>query len=656
MMTMGGLVLGIGMLVDDAVVVIENIFRHIEEGRDRKSAAIVGASEVGMAVVASTLTTIVVFVPILFSQGLAGQLARGLALTVTAALIASLVVAMTIVPMLASLLLSSQGPGTSLGQEGRWFVRFKHRYENSLHWCLRHRGQVMGVMALAVLLSGAGFVFVGKEFMPAQDSPLLMGKLSFPVGTPLAETSAACGLVEATMSQFPDVLSVGSQIGVNEQDAGAGMSDTNPTGAHEAMVFARLKDSGDREVQGNEALQALVRQSLPEIEGMKFEFSSMDAAMGGGSSFPIEVQVFGPDLDELRERAEQIVGVLAEVEGLADVHTTFSVAKPERHIRIDREKAGTYGLAVGQVAAAVQTATQGAVATRFREKGEELDVRVRYAVDWRADTEALDQVMIPLPQGGSIPLAQIATVEDGAGPVKIVRDDQKRMISVVANLAGKDLGSAMAGVKQAVDPISRGLPQGYSITYAGQYEDMQDTFLQLLGALALAILMVYMVMASQFESLSHPFTIMFTMPLAVIGVVWILLLTGTTLSVSSFVGIIMLAGIVVKNGIVMVDYINQLRAQGMEILEAAAKGAATRLRPVLITSLTTIIGTIPMAMATSEGSSMTAPLGRTIIGGLTAATFLTLLVVPVVYIYVDSAAAWTRMTFLRLLHKEEVVA
>jgi len=656
MMTMGGLVLGIGMLVDDAVVVIENIFRHIEEGRDRKSAAIVGASEVGMAVVASTLTTIVVFVPILFSQGLAGQLARGLALTVTAALIASLVVAMTIVPMLASLLLSSQGPGTSLGQEGRWFVRFKHRYENSLHWCLRHRGQVMGVMALAVLLSGAGFVFVGKEFMPAQDSPLLMGKLSFPVGTPLAETSAACGLVEATMSQFPDVLSVGSQIGVNEQDAGAGMSDTNPTGAHEAMVFARLKDSGDREVQGNEALQALVRQSLPEIEGMKFEFSSMDAAMGGGSSFPIEVQVFGPDLDELRERAEQIVGVLAEVEGLADVHTTFSVAKPERHIRIDREKAGTYGLAVGQVAAAVQTATQGAVATRFREKGEELDVRVRYAVDWRADTEALDQVMIPLPQGGSIPLAQIATVEDGAGPVKIVRDDQKRMISVVANLAGKDLGSAMAGVKAAVDPISRGLPQGYSITYAGQYEDMQDTFVQLLGALALAILMVYMVMASQFESLSHPFTIMFTMPLAVIGVVWILLLTGTTLSVSSFVGIIMLAGIVVKNGIVMVDYINQLRAQGMEILEAAAKGAATRLRPVLITSLTTIIGTIPMAMATSEGSSMTAPLGRTIIGGLTAATFLTLLVVPVVYIYVDSAAAWTRMTFLRLLHKEEVVA
>jgi len=304
----------------------------------------------------------------------------------------------------------------------------------------------------------------------------------------------------------------------------------------------------------------------------------------------------------------------------------------------------------------VQTATLGTVATRYREKGEEIDVRVRYAEPYRTTDDALRQVLIPLPAGGTIPLDQVATVEDGTGPVKIIREDQKRLVSVVANLAGADLGTAMKGVRGAVDPIARGLPQGYSVVYAGQFEDMQDTFLQLIGALVLAILMVYMVMASQFESFSHPFTIMFTMPLAIIGVVWILLLTGTTLSVPSFVGIIMLAGIVVKNGIVMVDYINQLRAKGMEILEATAKGAATRLRPVLITSLTTIIGTIPMSISQAEGSDMVAPLGRTIIGGLTAATFLTLLVVPVIYTYVDGASTSIKAFWLRRLHRHEFEA
>jgi HAE1 family hydrophobic/amphiphilic exporter-1 len=655
MMTMGGLVLGVGMLVDDAVVVIENIFRHIEEGKDRKTAAAVGASEVGMAVVASTLTTVVVFVPILFSQGLAGQLARGLALTVTAALAASLLVAMTIVPMLGSLLLSGERVSAGLGQEGTWFISFKERYLRVLRWCLGNRAKVMGLLGVVVVFSFGALGFVGKEFMPSQDTPILMAKISFPVGTPLAQTSAACAVVERAFSRFPDVLSVGAQIGVNDQDPGSGMSDTNPAGVHEAMVFARLKDSGDRQIRGNELLQQKIREGLPEVEGMKFEFSSMESGMGG-SSAPIEVKLFGSDLDALRAFAQEIVGAMSGVEGIADVRTTFSVAKPERHIRIDREKAGRLGLAVGQVAMAVQTATLGTVATRLREKGDELDIRVRYKESFRDTEESLRHILIPLPQGGSIPLDQIATIEDGTGPVKIVRDDQKRVVSVVANLAGADLGTAMSRVKAVVQPIEKGLPQGYSLAYAGQYEDMQDTFLQLFGALALAILMVYMVMASQFESFAHPFTIMFTMPLAIVGVVWILLFTGTSLSVASLVGIIMLAGIVVKNGIVMVDYINQLRAQGVEILEATARGAATRLRPVLITSLTTIFGTIPMAISTAEGSSLTAPLGRTIIGGLTAATFLTLIVVPIVYLYVDNASNRIKAATLRIFHRREAEA
>ncbi|MBN1335726.1 MAG: efflux RND transporter permease subunit [Deltaproteobacteria bacterium] len=658
MMTMGGLVLGIGMLVDNGVVVIENIFRHIEEGKDRKAAARIGASEVGLAISASTFTTIVVFIPILFAKGLAGQLSRGLALTVTFALLASLVVALTIVPMLASILLATRidsgGHTSALGRESSRFLRFRERYQRFLESCLRHRRRTIGAVGGLVVISAIALVFVGKEFMPGGSDPILMAKVSFPVGTPLAETSAASARVEDVFSTFPDVQAVGSQIGADDNDPGGGMSDANPTGPHQGILYARLKESDQREYYSNEALQDAIRKKLPEIPGMTFEFLASGGM--GGSASPVEVQIFGLDLDAMRLVADRVAAAMTTVPGLADVRATFDLAKPERHIRVDREKAATYGLTVGQVAMAVQAATQGTLATRYREGGDELDVRVRYAEPWRDDLAALRQVLVPLPTGGSVPLDQLAVLDEGVGPVRIVRDDQKRMITVVANLAGTDLGSAMQGVREAVDPIAKALPSGYDIVYGGQYEDMADAFGQLAIALLLAILMVYMVMASQFESFVHPFTTLFTVPLALVGVVWAFLISGTTLSVVSFVGCVMLAGIVVNNGIVMVDYINQLRARGLGLMEATAQGAATRLRPVLITSLTTIIGTVPMAVNRGEGSSTMAPLALTIIGGLTTATFLTLLVVPVVYTLMDGMGVRVRATFLRWFHRAEAEA
>jgi HAE1 family hydrophobic/amphiphilic exporter-1 len=651
MMTMGGLVLGIGMLVDNAVVVIENIFRHIEEGKDRKEAARVGAREVGMAITASTFTTMVVFLPILFSQGMAGQLAFGLAITVAAALLSSLFVAITIVPMLSSVFFSSRTQGAVL-HDGKRFGRFRAWYARRLSWCLRHRWKTLFALGVLVLVSGGSSYFVGAEFMPSSNDPVLMGKISFPVGTPLEETAAASKRVEELIGQFPDVLTVGASLGVDENDAGAGMSETNPAGVHEAMVFARLKDRDQRVIKENDTLKALIREQLPEVEGMEFKFMDMGGGMGG-SVHPIDIKLSGDDFEELKTWSDRIAMAIAEIDGLTSVDTSMREAKPEAHIIIDRAKAGSYGLTVGQVANTVKTATLGSVATRFRSGGEELDVRVRYADSFRDSQDALRQILVPLPMGGAVPLAQLATIDDGFGPVQIVREDQARTVSIYADVEGTDLRTAMAAVGEALEPIEAQLPQGYNIDFGGQYEDMMSAFGQLLAALVLAILMVYMVMAAQFESFSHPFSIMFTMPLAFVGVIWAFLLTGTTLSVPTFLGVIMLAGIVVNNGIVLIDYVNQLRRQGYEIMEAALEGSATRLRPVLITSLTTAGAMVPMAISTKEGGETMAPLALTIIGGLAAATVFTLVVVPVVYTLVDAASARLARFWMRLLHGEE---
>ena len=653
MMTMGGLVLGIGMLLDNAVVVIENIFRHIEEGKDRNTAAKLGAREVGMAVTASTFTTMVVFLPILFSQGLAGQMAKGLAVTVAAALFSSLFVALTIVPMLASVFFTTNVERSVL-REGRLFARFKGTYKALLRWCLGHRKTSLGSVALFALITLGLTPMVGAEFMPLENRPVLIGKFGFPVGTPLAQTVSASSHVTDAFEQFEDVVTVGESIGVNEDDAGAGMSDMNPAGPHEGIVFARLVERDQRTVPSNEELMARIREAIPPIQDMRFEFIDMASGMSG-SSHPINVKLYGDDFTVLQEWADVVAGKMEGIEGLVDVATTMQVAKPESHILIDRAKAARYGLSVGQVATVIKTATLGTVVTRFRRSGEELNVRLRYAEGFRDSRDSLRQIQIPLPMGGgAIPLGQIATLEDGLGPVKVVREDQTRVVSVVADLDGINLSVAMAALDDVVGPLETQLPQGYSMDYAGQYEDMMSAFGQLLAALILAILMVYMVMAAQFESFTHPFTIMFTMPLALLGVIWLFFLTGTTLSVPTFLGVIMLAGIVVNNGIVLIDYVNQLRSSGMELTEAVIEGSSVRLRPVLITSLTTIFAMVPMALSNMEGSETMSPLALTIIGGLMAASTLTLLVVPVVYVLVDSYATRFKGFVLRLLHSDEI--
>jgi HAE1 family hydrophobic/amphiphilic exporter-1 len=352
--------------------------------------------------------------------------------------------------------------------------------------------------------------------------------------------------------------------------------------------------------------------------------------MGGGGN-DVEIQIFGKDFSILNEISLEVASAISPIEGIIDIKSSMEEAKPEYHIALNREEINRMGLVSGQVANTIKTSTLGQVATRYRYAGEETDVRIKFQESQRNTIRDIEMIKLTTPMKSQIPLGQVASITREEGPVKIIRNNQSRMVMVTASILDRDLGSVMEDVIEVLKPIQEGVPDGYFVEYGGQYEQMIDTFVTLGQALALAILLVFMVMASQFESLIHPFVIMFTIPLALIGVVIGFLVSGITISLTSFIGFILLTGIVVNNGIVLVDYINQLRKRGVEATAAVIEAGATRLRPVLITALTTIFGMLPMVLDNSEGAEMRAPMAITVIGGLTAATVLTLFVVPTLY-------------------------
>lgn len=637
LLTLGGLALGIGMLVDNAVVVIENIFRHIEEGKKKEEAAKIGASEVGMAITASTLTTIAVFFPMVFAQGITGKMTRGLALAIAFSLLASLFVALTIVPMVASLLFkanSKQSVGEK-SQRTRQFVKARNFYRRILHRALRRRGWVLGGTFGLLVISFAIVPFLGTEFMPAMDREMIIFTVKMPVGTSLEETNRVVSLVENLMKLEPgvDIVSaqVGSQAEENPADMAGGFS---TTGTHEGMLWASLVDLRERDLSDKEILER-IRGKLPKLKGVKFEALDMGQAMMTGAQAPIEIKIFGKDLDLLKEIADNIVQRIQGVEGLRDVTHSLAEGKPEYHITVNREKASRMGLMVNQVANSIQTAALGKVATRLREGNEEIDIRVRFKEKFRDSLDDIKNIPIMTSLNSMVRLGQVASISKGEGPIQITRENQARAITVTANITGRDLGSTVRDIKEKIDDIERGLPPGYFTEMGGQYEQMQEAFIIMAGAFALATLLVYMIMASQFESFRHPFVIMFTIPLAVIGVILALLLTGRPVSLPVMIGFVMLGGIAVNNGIVMVDYINQLKRRGVEKKEAILQACSVRLRPVLITAFTTILGMMPMALSVSEGAEMRAPMAITVVGGLVATTFLTLFVIPIIYSFFD---------------------
>jgi HAE1 family hydrophobic/amphiphilic exporter-1 len=646
MMTIGGIVLAVGMLVDNSIVVLENIFRHIkEEGEDRITAAREGTDEVSMAITASTLTSIMVFVPIVFTTGISARIFRELALTVAYSLMMSLVIALTLIPMLSSKLLNPQV--IQSGQD-RWLKPVIRAYQRILSWVLDHKKLTLGGSTVVLLGSILLIIPIGKEFMPLADSPAFMIEIETPIGTKLEETDRVARQIENIILQRPELEREHTVVGIAR---GAGMG-TSTFDGKRAMFMCRLIDRKDRTKDTEEIVNEL-REKIIRIPGIeKFNFVNLQThSLGGAGNKPVEVNIFGKDLFILTQLSHLIAEKVREVEGAYDVEEVFTMGDPELQVNFDRDKMSQFGLTVRQVGYILDTAIDGEVASRYKDKGDEIDIRVRLRKKDRDSIADLENIMLTTPFGSQVYLRDIAQVKKSAGPSKIFREGQKRVASINANISGKDLAWVIGRIKDKLAEIK--LPPGYFIEYGGSYKNMIESFLSLSLAFLLAVILVYMVMAAQFESLIHPLIIMFAVPYGLIGVLWVLFLTHTYFSVPAFIGVIVVLGVVVNNGIVLVDYINRLRSKGLPFRDAIIKGGSTRLRPILMTTITTLLGILPMALMGGEGSEMKQPLGRAVFGGLFCGTLLTLFIMPTIYALLDPWAQWIRSKILWYLHQEK---
>lgn len=622
--SLGGLALGVGMLVDNGVVVLENIYRYRSLGEGKIEAAREGSSEVGMAIAASTITTVVVFLPIVFVEGMAGQLFKDLALTVAFSLIASLVVALTLIPMLASKILKvSQEEFDRSKKEGR----FKKIYKKFLAKALKHRWVFVVLLVLMLVGSFALVPQIGFEFMPSTDRGAFSVSYELPVGTSLNRSNEVSTEIESTLMNIDEVETVIATVG-----SGGRMS--ADTSSHIGNINVQLVDFAERNRSTNEIMESVRQQvKIPDVDFSVEEQSGV----GGGGGAPVNVKLRGDDLEILEEQTTKAVAAIEDIEGLREIEDSFSEGQPEYQIKVNRSIASRFGLNVSQIANTVRTAIDGTTATRYEIAGDEYDIRVRLEEDQIETMSQVPELNIQTASGEMIALSRLADLEITEGPVEILRKDQERYSEITADIHGVDLGTVMGEIQSRLSEIE--LPSGYRFSYEGEFEDMQESFSSLGMAFALAIVLIYMVMASQFESLIHPFTIMFTIPLALIGVILGMYITNSIVSVASILGLITLAGIVVNNAIVMVDYINQLRRKGTEKIEAIITAGSVRLRPILMTALTTILGLLPIAMGIGEGSESTQPMGIVIVSGLTFATFLTLFVIPIFYLLITDLRA-----------------
>jgi HAE1 family hydrophobic/amphiphilic exporter-1 len=506
----------------------------------------------------------------------------------------------------------------------------RQKYLKLLHWSLKHRSKTIIGVVVILLLSLSMLFFIGTEFMPEQDIPFMMMNVKMPVGTPLEETDLVIRQLEDIFGEIDDVRHVMALVGpmVDEQ----AMADpTNPQNVNEAQIYVRIYEKQDRKYDYEE-IKNMIRKKIPKIKDAEFIFMSRDEMMGGGQADPIELSLYGKDLTRLRNYAAEIEKIMMDTGVLADITNSMREGKPEARIRINKDKAYRHGLTSYQIASVVKTASLGTIAGIFREEGEEIDILVRVEEEKRDSFSDILNIGITSPFGYTIPLNQVAWIEFSEGPKLITREKQTRKVTLGAQIKGtSDVGGTVRKLRTDLSDLEDRLPPGYFITYGGSYEDMIEAFIALSLALLLAVILVYTVMASQFESFKQPFIVMFTMPLAIVGVLLMLVATGTTLSIASFVGGIILAGIVVNNGIVLIDHINQLRQSGMDKFKAIIQAGSDRMRPVLITASTTILGMLPMAISSQEGSELKSPMALTVIGGLITATFFTLIVIPVIY-------------------------
>jgi len=619
-MSLSGLALGIGMLVDNSIVVLEAIHRYQTQGHSPREAADLGASEVGHAVVASTLTTVCVFAPIIFVEGIAGQLFADQALTVTFSLVASLLVAIMLIPMLAS-----------LGQDGVENARIEtpkkvrefflvRPYSRFLAYALRQRLVFLAVAL--VLFAGALSLLagLGSELIPEISQGEFFVDLQLPPGTPVEQTSLRIEEVEAVIRQEPDVERYYTIVGSGNQTGASAVEERE----HIGQILVALGPGMLHEKET--AVLERLREGLRDIPAVDYKFSR--PALFSFKQ-PIEVIVQGYNLQALKTYADRIRERLAQIPGLRDLKASTDGGNPEVQIHFDRQKLANYGLNINQAAGLLRNKIQGDIATELNEPDRKIDIRVRVLEEDRRSLFDLENLLLDVPNRSPVHLSTVADIVLEEGPTEIRRIGPQRVALISANLVDRDLQSAVDEIDQALQEFE--LPPDMFAYVGGQSEERAVAFESMQFAILLAVFLVYLVMASQFESLVQPFIIMFAIPFALIGVALALYLTGLVLSVVVLIGGVILAGIVVNNSIVLIDFTNQLRGQGKDKFQAIQEACAVRLRPILMTTSTTVLGLLPMAVSLGEGSELRVPMAVTVIGGLMTSTLLTLALVPVLY-------------------------
>ncbi len=633
--SLSALSISIGMVVDDAIVVLENVTTHIERGADPKQAAVHGTNEVAISVIASTLTLIAVFFPLTLVTGMTGVLFRQLGWMVTIMMIISTTCALSLTPMLCSQWLRRQN------NHGKLYTifftpiekaldRFDNGYASLLRLVVRHK-TVTIVICLATFV-GSIFLMknVGTEFFPTQDNARIGVNLELPIGSRVEIAQEVTGRLDALWrKKYPEIEAISYTVGPASSDnTFASLSDN---GAHIISMNIRLSDPGDRE-RGIKEIADGMRQ---DIETQFPEYKKAQVNVGGGrgqgmgGQSTVDFEIYGYDFTETDTVAQQLKTILEGIPGTADITISRSDYQPEYQVDFDREKLSMYGLDMQTAAYYLRNRINGATASRFREDGEEYDIKVMYDPVHRTQISDIENILIYTPSGQGVRLKELGTVVERFSPPTIERKDRERLITVSAVVDGVPMSEVVTKAQLKIDEMH--IPSGISISLSGSFEDQQDSFSDLLMLGVLIIILVYIVMAAQFESLTYPGIIMTSLLFAFSGVFLILWITGHTLNVMSMIGAIMLIGIVVKNGIVLIDYITLNRERGMSIRLAVIDGGRSRLRPVVMTTLTTILGMVPMAAGSGQGAEMWQPMGTAVIGGLTFSTILTLLFVPVLY-------------------------
>lgn len=634
--SLSALSISIGMVVDDAIVVLENVTTHIERGADPKQAAVHGTNEVAISVIASTLTLIAVFFPLTLVTGMTGVLFRQLGWMVTIMMIISTTCALSLTPMLCSQWLRLKGKATD-GNKKNWYSyiergldKFDNGYASLLKKVVTHRAVTI-VVCLGIFVGSIFLMkFVGTEFFPTQDDGRLGVNLELPIGARVEEAQEVTSRLDSLWrAKYPEIMVMNYTVGPASSDnTFASLSDN---GAHIISMNIRLLDPGDRKRNIREIAEEMrkdLEQQFPEFKKAQVNIGGgRGQGMGGQST--VDFEIYGYDLDDTDRVAAELKQILEGINGTADVIISRSDYQPEYQVDFDREKLSMYGISLQTAAFYLRNRINGSTASQFREDGEEYDIKVMYAPEHRTRIEDIENIMIYTNEGKGIRVKELGKVVERFTPPTIERKDRERVITVSAVVDGVPMSEVVTAAQAEMANID--LPSGVTIQIAGSFEDQQDSFSDLLMLGVLIIILVYIVMAAQFESLTYPGIIMTSLLFAFSGVFLILWMTGHTLNVMSMIGAIMLIGIVVKNGIVLIDYIALNRERGMSIRRAVIDGGRSRLRPVVMTTLTTILGMVPMAVGTGQGAEMWRPMGTAVIGGLTFSTVLTLLFVPVLY-------------------------